>query len=299
MPDTLPESSPQSLMVEGDRRFPLPRLADASLVSFTLLIQSAVGLVFVGTLGHWLDESVQAYMVVRTTALALALTALSLLAALTHLAAPRRALQALRNPTTSWLSREVLLVPMFALALVFSLAAHFSGGSTTLAILEVTCLCLGAAALWAMNRVYHIKTVPVWNTGATTLEFMGSALLLGGALTIVLSSFGSALGWGAAFTLAVTGMCLGLLLKIAAIRPGASAERFSRERVWYALPETLLSAAQSRVLRSASTGLGVALILMGADTGLRTGLIAGLIVLLSAEVAGRLRFYRLYARIGL
>ena len=270
-----------------------------SLICFTLLTQGAVGLVFAGTLGRWLEGTGQVDMALPTTVLALGLTALGLVAALTHLAAPRRAPHALRNPATSWLSREVLLVPIFALALTFSMLAQRLGNSTVLVILEITTLCLGGVALAAMTGVYRLKTVPAWNTSATTLEFVGSALLLGGALSTVWASFGTANSWGPAFAVAVTGMCLGVLLKFAAIHPGMAAERLAHDRVWYSLPAMVLSAAQSRMLRSVLNSVGAALILMGAAKGSRLELVAGLITLFAAEVAGRLRFYRLYGRIGL
>jgi anaerobic dimethyl sulfoxide reductase subunit C (anchor subunit) len=277
----------------------MPKVTDLSLICFTLLTQSAVGLVFAGTIGQWLEETVQADMALRTPVMALGLTAMGLVAALTHLARLQRAPHALRNPADSWLSREVFLVPMFALALALTIAAHGLGNSTTLVILECTALCLGSAALWAMTGVYLIKTVPVWNTRATILEFIGSALLLGGALSITVSSLGSAFGWGPAFMVAATGMCLGLLLKLSAIRPGIAAEHLACVRLWYPPPAMVMSAAQSRVMRLVLNGLGIALVIAGAAKDFQLELFTGLFILFAAEVAGRLRFYRLYGRIGL
>jgi DMSO reductase anchor subunit len=271
-----------------------------SLTCFTLLTQSAVGLVFIGTVGHWFGGAVQAEISLRSMALALGLTGAGLLAALTHLAAPRLAPYALRNPVTSWLSREVLLVPIFAVALVLALVAARMGGPGALVLVELAALISGGAALWAMTGVYLLKTVPAWNTPATILEFIGSALLLGGALSAVSTSFGAATGRGTAFTTAVIGMCLGLAIKLAAIYPGLAAERSTRDQVWYQPPAASLSAAQSRVLRSVLNATGIALILSTVVVdSVQVGISLGLIIIVTGEIMGRLRFYRLYGRIGL
>jgi DMSO reductase anchor subunit len=264
------------------RRLPArAKAAELNLICFTLLIQSAVGLVFAGTMGRWLEGTMQTDMAVRTTALALGFTVVGLAAALTHLAGLQRAPHALRNPAASWLSREVLLVPLFALALALTIAAHGLGNSTPLVILECTVLCLGSAVLWAMTGVYLIKTVPAWNTSATILEFIGSALLLGGAISMALSSLESASGWGPAVMAAAGGMCLGLLLKFAAVRSGIAAEHRACVQLWYPPPATVMSAAQSRVARLVLNGLGIGFVIAGAAKNFQLEVLTGLFIRLA------------------
>lgn len=272
-----------------------------SLVIFTLLTQSAVGLVWMGIVGHWLGGAIEAEMPVASMSMALGFTGLGLLAALAHLAAPQRAPHALRNPAISWLSREVLLVPMFAAALFLMMAAARWGGANAVLFLEFTALLLGGAALWAMTGVYLLKTVPAWNTPATPLEFVGSALLLGGALSMVSAFFGATdpAGWGAVNTSAAAGMGLGLAVKLAAVFPGMAAERRSRAKVWYPQPVPALSAGQARLARSMSNMVGVVLTLAAAHRGWSVGAYLGFVIIAAGEVAGRRRFYRLYGRIGL
>jgi DMSO reductase anchor subunit len=107
--------------------------------------------------------------------IALTLTVLGLYAALAHLAKPRLAPHALRNLTASWLSREVLLVQAFAGAVALLILISLLDTPSGLVILEAAACLLGGAALFAMTRVYLLKTVPVWNSPATLLEFAGSA----------------------------------------------------------------------------------------------------------------------------
>lgn len=272
-----------------------------SLVCFTLLTQAAVGLVWLGTVEHWFGSPLKEDMPVASLALALGLTGLGLLAALAHLATPQRAPHALRNPAASWLSREVLLVPMFAAALFLVMAAARWGEPSAVLILEFAALLLGGAALWAMSGVYLLKTVPAWHTPATPLEFVGSALLLGGALSMVSTFSGTTApaGWEPANTTAVVGMGLGLAAKLAAVFPGMAAERRARAKVWYPQPAPALSAGQARLARSASNMVGVVLILAAANQGWPAAVFLGFVIIAAGEVIGRRRFYRIYGRIGL
>jgi DMSO reductase anchor subunit len=298
MSNSLHKTSDQSVRTECDRRYPLPKVANLSLICFTLLTQSAVGLVFITTMGHWFGSAMQTDISFRPMALALGITTAGLLAALSHLAAPRLAPHALRNPATSWLSREVLLVPFFAAALCLAILATLIGNTVTLIVVEIAACLLGGAALWAMTGVYLLKTVPAWNTPATTLEFTGSALLLGGALSVVLTSFETA-GWNPALNPAAAGMFLGLVIKLAAIKPAMQAERAARDQLWYQQPAFTLSAGRTLAMRSVLNVAGVALMLASTNKSLQLGLFSGLVILVTGEVLGRLRFYRLYGRIGL
>ncbi len=298
MSNSLHKTSDQSVRTECDKRYPQPKVTNLSLICFTLLTQSAVGLVFITTLGHWFGGAMQSTISFRSMALALGITTAGLLAALSHLAAPRLAPHALRNPATSWLSREVLLVPFFAAALCLAILATLIGNTVTLIVVEIAACLLGGAALWAMTGVYLLKTVPAWNTPATALEFTGSALLLGGALSAVLTSVETA-GWSPALNPAAACMFLGLIIKLAAIKPAMQAERAARDQLWYQQPAFTLSTGRTLAMRSVLNVAGVALMLASANKSLQLGLFSGLVILVTGEVLGRLRFYRLYGRIGL
>ena len=151
-----------------------------SLVCFTLSVQSAVGLVWVSIIGRWSGAGVRADFSIRPMVAALILIGLGLGAALAHLARPRLAPHAFRNLAVSWLSREVVLVQAFAAAVVLVVVLLGLNVSSGLVIAETAACLLGGAALFAMTRVYLLKAVPLWNSPATSLEFAGSAVLLGG-----------------------------------------------------------------------------------------------------------------------
>lgn len=131
------------------------------LVWLTILSQLAVGVS--ATVGSAQD---------RMMAAALAVSAL--LGAMLHLGRPAMAWKALRNLRRSWLSREVLLLSLYAGVAV---------GAAVLAPLAVPAAMVGAAGVFASARLYIVPGRPSWNTPLTVVRFGASALALGPALT--------------------------------------------------------------------------------------------------------------------
>jgi DMSO reductase anchor subunit len=235
--------------------------------------------------------------------IALILTGLGLVAALTHLAKPRLAPNAVRNLAVSWLSREVLLVQAFAGAVALLILISLLDASSALVILEAAACLLGGAALFAMTKVYLLKTVPVWNSPATFQEFAGSAMLLGGAMGAVLTTFGATdqPGWSPALIAAGIGILLGLILKLTAIPPALAAEQAARAQTWYELTVAPLSTGRVLTVRIGLNLAGLILILTTMSVYGPTWLWAclSLACLGTGEVVGRQRFYKAYMRLGL
>jgi len=274
-----------------------------SLVCFTLFTQSAIGLVWVSVMDRWFGGGMRADFSIWPISIALTLTALGLYAALAHLAKPRLAPNALRNLTASWLSREVLLVQAFAGAVALLILISLLDAPSGLVILEVAACLLGGAALFAMTRVYLLKTVPVWNSPATLLEFAGSAMLLGGALGAVLTAFGDTdqSGWSPSLIAAGIGILLGLTLKFTAISPALAAEQAARAQTWYEPTVTPLSTGRALTVRIGLNLAGLVLILAAISESGPAWLWSclALACLGTAEVVGRQRFYKAYRRLGL
>ena len=274
-----------------------------SLVCFTLITQSAIGLVWIRVMGRWFGGGAQTDFSIWPLVTALILTGLGLIAALAHLAKPSLAPHSLRNLTASWLSREILSVQAFAGAVVLSILASLLEGPAVLIILETAACLLGGAAMFAMTRVYLLKTVPEWNSPATLLEFAGSVMLLGGALGGVLTSLEvmGQPGRSTAFIAAGIGILLGLILKIAAISPALSAEQAARTQTWYAPSGSLVSFGRALSIRMGLNLPGLVLILAAmvgyGPTWLWTFI--SLACLGTGEVVGRQRFYKAYRRLGL
>jgi anaerobic dimethyl sulfoxide reductase subunit C (anchor subunit) len=274
-----------------------------SLVCFTLFTQCAIGLVWFNVIGRWFGQGTRANFSIWPISIALTLTGLGLYAALAHLAKPRLAPNALRNVTASWLSREVLLVQAFAGAVALLILISLLDAPSVLVILEGAACLLGGAALFAMARVYLLKTVPVWNSPATLLEFAGSAMLLGGALGAVFSAFRDTdqSAWSPALMAAAIGILLGLILKFTAISPALAAEQTARTQTWYEPVDAPLSISRALTVRIGLNLAGLVLILTAISRSGPTWLWACLCLacLGTAEVVGRQRFYKAYRRLGL
>jgi formate dehydrogenase iron-sulfur subunit len=97
-----------------------------------------------------------------------------LVGALAHLGRPIAAAKALRNLRSSWLSREVALLSLYA-----ALAA---GAAAVPALAPVATLA-GLAGVVASSMIYVVPGRPAWNSRLTVVRFLATALALGPALT--------------------------------------------------------------------------------------------------------------------
>jgi DMSO reductase anchor subunit len=209
---------------------------------------------------------------------------------------------ALRNLAASWLSREVLLVLAFAGAVALTILLNLMAITSGLVIMEAAACLLGGAALFAMTRAYLLKTVPVWNSPATPLAFAGSALLLGGALGVVLTTFTATEPPALSPALVAAGISIvvGLLLGLAAISAAVTAEQATQGQTWYEPAKEPLSTAQTLALRMGLNlaGLGALAAIGGSGPAWMWSCLA-FACLAAGEVLGRWRFYVAYRRVGL
>jgi len=145
------------------------------LVFMLVLTQLAAGTF--GTL--WLlDLAGHAGRLWVTALASFALAGMSLAASTLHLGRPVYAWRAMRGLRSSWLSREVLALSLFAgaasafagLLLLDRPERHWAGLAT---------LALGIAGVACSARVYFVPARPAWHSGYTAAEFFSTALLLG------------------------------------------------------------------------------------------------------------------------
>jgi DMSO reductase iron-sulfur subunit len=131
------------------------------LVWLTVLSQLAVGVS--ATAGPLTDRI-----------LAAALASSALVGAIFHLGRPAMAWKALRNLRRSWLSREVLLL---------SLYAGLAAAAVPIAALWIPAAIAGFAGVYASGRLYVVPGRPAWNSPITILRFGATALATGPWLT--------------------------------------------------------------------------------------------------------------------
>jgi anaerobic dimethyl sulfoxide reductase subunit C (anchor subunit) len=270
-----------------------------SLVLFTILVQSAVGSVWCMHAALVLcGEKFGVFHLKFQLPAALFVMLTGLTAAMAHLGKPGTGIHAARNFRHSWLSREIIAVNLLAgiLAVMVGLTC-IRHGALIGWLMPVGSLA-GGAVLYAMTRLYHLRTVPSWNNRGTPSRFLGSALLSGGVLFMLALNMATAVqnvapdvsGADVSGNIAFVGALVGLVFKVwaAGVNPSGMTDK--------AAPLTTTQPA----LQGCGVALWAASILSGSGPGLQTALFyLAAISLAAGEIIHRSRFYKGYYRVGL
>jgi anaerobic dimethyl sulfoxide reductase subunit B len=157
------------------------------LLIFTLLTQMAIGgFVTIFLINLILDNKLVAEKITIPPLLAVGVTlTVALLISLFHLGTPGNAWRAMNHLRKSWLSREILFTSGFLGLWVILMGMrlfHVGSFSVWLGFAALAAVC-GIAAVFSMQRVYQLRSVPAWNTTRTMVEFAISSVGLGGLLT--------------------------------------------------------------------------------------------------------------------
>jgi len=165
-----------------------------SVIFLTTLIGAAQGLflaLYAAELSLLIDTdpASSSRFLFLSSLVALVLTGLGLLASFFHLGHPERAWRSAAMWRTSWLSREVIALPLFMLGLALYASAHWLGWGQTALIGALTALlCIALFVCTAM--IYAcIKFLQEWASPLTLLNY----LLLGCASGLTLATLLAAL----------------------------------------------------------------------------------------------------------
>lgn len=196
-----------------------------SVIIFTTLAGAAQGLAVVLALSQFLDAGLDNAFVARSLWVAVTLAVVSLVASFFHLGRPLRAWRAVMMWRTSWMSREVIVLPIFILlAALWACLLTFStrpGEVTALLPLAV----IGASILlWYCTAMIYacIRFIQEWAHALTIVNYtvigLASGLVLAGALGVAFGQqqFASRVG---AWAFAVT--ALAWLTRVLALRRNA------------------------------------------------------------------------------
>jgi DMSO reductase anchor subunit len=204
-----------------------------SVISFTTVAGAGQGLVVALACATLAGVPMAAPFLPLGLGLALVLLGAGLVASFFHLGHPERAWRAMAMWRTSWLSREVIVLPLF-MALVFAWAVlawrspnHSSSG--TLAVLAL----LGAAALWVCTaQIYAcIRFIQEWAHPLTLLNFTFIGLASGTVLACALAAalgeqalLAAALPWALTLTFVAWACRTASLMRNASLKPKSSAQ---------------------------------------------------------------------------
>jgi anaerobic dimethyl sulfoxide reductase subunit C len=284
-------------------------LRELALVSFTLLMQTSVGIVLVVAAlpalqaSHTKSGGLWPLIGRLDTPLgvAAAAAALGLLASLLHLGQPILAWLALANVRGSWLSREVALALVFVVALAamaLAQAGDRSAPSLRVAASGLAAV-VGLALVFAMTRLYMIGGQPAWDRFTTPATFFASTLLLGLVAVIALGApppsprTARVLASAAVALLAVQVVLVPALLAGVPSEPAAALAPASvgRAAMWLAAARIGAAIAAAGLLVIWLRGGPAAPVSIGARVALLSFVVA-------SEIFGRVLFYASSARLG-
>ena len=279
------------------------------LVFFTLFGQAAVGLIFALALlsagKHKVLRLIYSKINRGVTIFAILAMVAAVLFSFLHLGSPVRAVYALSNLSSSWLSREIFMVIVFSGMLVvrFVFLLIFKDKESLNKIILWLCVFAGAAMVYSMARLYMIRVVPPWDSAATLVLFFSGSLILGIPLFLSLLLAGNVVypdkhGTTGFFRMMVSIVFLAFLVRIPfeifAVIPIGTV----------GFPPSEISgfvAALHYLLLTAGTGLLLAWGFIRLDIGetaLKYIVLAAFLCLLLGEVAVKYIFYTGYYRIG-
>jgi len=172
---TLPKDMPKNMKVVDDYQLK-PFHSELPLVFMTVLTQMSLGGFFALFMGQFFalfgakePSWILALFVMLPSALGLPLSAL-------HLGRPGKAIMAMKNIKSSWLSREALALGIFTALMMLDVVLYFIDASTFVKfIFDAITLAAGIYGIYSQGMIYQITARPSWNRKTTLLKFFGVA----------------------------------------------------------------------------------------------------------------------------
>ena len=158
-----------------------------SVIFLTTLCGAAQGLflaLFATELSGTLAAPDSQRFLVAASLVSLALTGLGLLASFFHLGRPERAWRSAAMWRTSWLSREVIALPMFMAGVFAYAGAHYLGLGNTVLIGAITTVACFALFISTAMIYASVRFLQEWASPLTVVNY----LLLGGASGLTLAT---------------------------------------------------------------------------------------------------------------
>ncbi|MEO6362972.1 MAG: DmsC/YnfH family molybdoenzyme membrane anchor subunit [Caldimonas sp.] len=163
-----------------------------SVIAFTLLAGAAQGLVVVLAVAVLAGVPLAAAFVSGALLLAAAMLVAGLGASFLHLGRPERAWRAAFMWRTSWLSREVIVLPAFiGVVLAWWLALRMAAAGPLAATLLPLAAIAVALVLWLCTAMIYacLRFIEEWAQPLTILNFALIGMAAGGVLAAALAAF--------------------------------------------------------------------------------------------------------------
>lgn len=270
-------------------------LHELPLIIFTVLAQSVVGcwLLFSFVLCRDNSEQSRSYLH-KVMLVPLVLLAIGFIASITHLGSPLRAFNSLNRVGESMLSNEIASgAAFFILAglywLLTTLGKMPKGFAKFWLILTA---CIGLTFMYMMNKLYHISTVPTWNTVFTSWQFYLTVIIGGTALAYALMHTNPHKEYSLCYCPWIYAIAT-FLAAIVVIYQGFGLSQIHSSAMQAA--DLVPDYAIMHAIRLSLLGLG-GVLLFKVKNSVSLGL--AVIIVLFAEMIGRTVFYGLHMTVG-
>ena len=166
-----------------------------SVILFTALAGAAQGLVLLLAGAAVLGRPPTTDLLSAALLCALAMLVLALCASFLHLGRPLRAWRAVAMWRTSWLSREVIVLPAFAgVVALWWLSLQLSGGAP--AVLPLLAIALALLLWWCTAMIYAcLRFIQEWAHPLTIANYTSIGMASGALLAAALAAWAGEAGW--------------------------------------------------------------------------------------------------------
>lgn len=272
------------------------------LVLFTVLGQCVAGALIVTGLG-WMaakDDTANQRRIARCMFFLWLLMGIGFLASMMHLGSPLRAMNALNRIGASPLSNEIALGSLFfAVGGLWWLVTVLGKMPVTVGkIWLVISMVLGVIFVWATSRVYQIDTVPTWHGGFTTASFFLTMLLGGPLLAALLLRLARTSFNGATFASLSVAALLATVAVIVLQALSLGAIHSSVAQASALVPDYGALQILRMVLLAAGLSCWICPLVMRKQPR-AVSLMAGVALVVVAELLGRSLFYGLHMTVGM
>ncbi|MGR5129321.1 dimethyl sulfoxide reductase anchor subunit family protein [Photobacterium swingsii] len=276
---------------------------ELSLVLFTVLAQTAVGAYLIMTLANLVTNSRVDVKgrITRNMFFVWVVMGLGFVASSTHLGSPMRAMNALNQVGTSWLSNEILTGSMFFAfgGLYWLLEVLDKGTEGARKGLKIAGMVAGIAFMYSMVNVYLIDTVPTWNTPFTGWSFLLTMVVAGAIFASTLMH--SAQFDDAKYTRGIQGLVVVAIIAMIVVTLSQMVALADIQSSVVAASDLVPNMAMLQGSRIVLLVAGAAIALFGINRikGSVALPVVGLALVLVAELLGRNIFFNLHMTVGM
>ncbi len=174
LPDTMPEHLEpvdKDLIKPAHKELPLvvmTVLTQVSLIGFLALVLGDIASLFTSLPK---PDFSMAFILFILCAVGLPFSAL-------HLGRPIKAMNAMKNLKTSWLSREALALGLFTAGMgIVTLMYYLDIDGVARILVEMAVAAVGIYGIYAQSMIYRIPAKPTWNRVTTTYRFFSTGYI--------------------------------------------------------------------------------------------------------------------------